>query len=201
MLTVLRPPDLITWDPLYEAWNFYRVDLIHILKKQDEERCNQKPSDGSWSICEVGDHLRVSQSLYAHLLALVKAGKQGEHKEGLVVDYDSIEQNYSGPGLLENPEAVNPAENIKKKELQDLLNKAMEKTEKNLSGFSMEELRAMHFEHPLFGMISMLDWLWVLTLHEGMHVEALKKKLIHLGNDISKKMIVEPYNGNSDSFY
>ncbi|MDH5655972.1 MAG: DinB family protein [Spirochaetia bacterium] len=200
MISLLRPPELVSWEPIYETWNFHRIDLIHMLKKQSDETCNQRPEDGSWSPCEVADHLRVTQSLYANLLALVNAGKKGERLDGINIDYDSIESSYS-PGKLKNPEIVNPAEQIVKSELIQSLNKAMDKTEKNLLKLSMDDLRAIYFEHPMFGNLSMLDWLWALTLHEEMHIDVLKKKLIHQGADLSKKLFVESTDGNAGSFH
>jgi len=133
MLTYLRPLELITWNPLYEAWNFYRMDLIYILKRLGDEGCAEKPADGSWSPCEVADHLRVSQSLYANLLALVHGGKKGERRDDITVDYDFIEKNYAAPGKLKNPEVVNPSKEIIRQDLLKSLNKAMDKVEEYLN--------------------------------------------------------------------
>jgi hypothetical protein len=201
MITFLRPSELITWTPLYEAWNFHRVDLIHILKRLGDEKSAQHPEDGSWSSMEVADHLRITQELFVKLLSLVSGGKRGERKNDIKVDYDSIERDYSGPGKFKNPDAVTPSKEINRVELIKSLNSAMEKVEESLMKIPMEDLQTIYFEHPLCGMISMLDWLWVLTLHEGMHIEALKNKLEKMGADHSHKLLNLKADENADGFH
>ena len=175
MISIPRPDPEKSCNSILDVWNRLREELKSFLESIPRDLWNQKPGDGSWSPAETADHLQVTQALYGTLLLLVSKGKRKEACKEYTLDYDSIENVYEKE-QLKNPEAVDPGENIDPDLLLDNLDKAMEKTKNNLNLLDQNGLFQICFEHPFCGKISMMDWLWVLTLHERHHLEIMKRK-------------------------
>lgn len=172
-----RPDRIESPRTLFEIWLDIRTGLKTLLSGLSEEELNRRPEDGSWSPAQVADHLQSTQSQYGTLLHLVFSGKLGEKGNFPPLDCDAVEREYSRPGQFKNPANVEPDTFIERPILLKKLDKALNRVDKYLEGKGSEELRLYYFDHPLCGMISMLEWLWVLTLHERQHLNFLREKL------------------------
>ena len=56
------------------------------------------------------------------------------------------------------------------------LQKAMDKTEKAISGKTTEQLESRGIPHAIFGGVNLMDWMWIQAYHELRHLNALKRK-------------------------
>ncbi|NBU98775.1 MAG: hypothetical protein EBS19_11300 [Spirochaetia bacterium] len=72
---------------------------------------------------------------------------------------------------------MSPLNNYSLSELTPLLEKSMKKLEENLSGKTKTELEVRGVEHPAFGLLNLFNFLWVMSLHEGLHSFAIKERV------------------------
>ena len=157
-------------------WNEVRQDVLAILNSVPDDSFLKRPLEGGWSASEIGEHLYLTQFGFARIAPAILGGKFGIDIGERDVDYKETFNKSKEPQGIQNPEQVTPSGKMDKKEVIKSLNKAMERMLKNLKGRSADELRTRGMDHALGGLINLLEWLWVLTLHENAHLQVLKKK-------------------------
>jgi len=158
-----------------DAWQEVRQELLRFFESIPDADFAQKPRDGSWSAADIGEHLYLTQFSFARIMPVVLSGKVGQDMGARSVDYDAVYEKIMHVPGMKNPEQVTPSGAWDKQKTLDSLNQAMDRMIKNLRGKTADRLRSRGLEHAL-GEINLLEWLWVLALHEVAHLEKMKKK-------------------------
>lgn len=171
------PPEIQDPQELYLEWEKVRQEAIKIIEKIPAEKFRQRLSDKSWSASELTEHLYLSQFQLARLIKAVLAGKLGQNSDSFPkLDYQRIQIAQAKPKGAKNPKSVGPSGNWEKGDALSSLNKAMNRLKKNMHKKTAAELRYRGFDHPFFGPMNLLDWIWTMILHEKGHLVALSQK-------------------------
>lgn len=177
METPPRPPDITDIAVYTAAWAGVRADFLTALSSRPGDAFQQRPADGSWSAAELAEHLYLTQFLFARSIPNCLGGKLGYDMNTVgPVDYDSIFEKIHRTRGVKNPPRVTPENGWDLDGARAKLDRSRTSMEKNLADKTPEALRSRGYDHPLLGPLSLLDWFWVLTLHENAHYETMKAK-------------------------
>lgn len=161
---------------LLQEWQKIRAEVLAILSKLDDEEFDKAPPDGSWSAAQVAEHLYLTQLFFARALPAVLRGKFGQDVTQGSLDHKEAFKKVSAPQGIRNPDAVSPTGTLDRQKIEASLTDSMARLEKGLKGVTADQLRARGYEHPLHGVVDLLEYLWVLTLHENSHKIAMQRK-------------------------
>ena len=84
------------------------------------------------------------------------------------------------PQGVKNPDQVTPGGTWDREKTLSSLESSRDKMLKGVRGKTPRELSARGMTHAIKGDINLLEWLWVLTLHENSHLQAMEKKFQHV---------------------
>ncbi len=173
---IKKPFEIQTINEYVETWQKLREELIHSLNKVPDSIFTE-PKEG-WSASQIGEHLYLSQYLFAIFIPKVINGTKGYNKEQLnSIPYDDLYEKLSKPySRIKNPDAVTPKNNWDKNTLIENLKKSMELLVKNLKDLDLDILKNRGMMHGIFGPISILDYTYNLIVHELGHLKTLKLK-------------------------
>ncbi|MCB1169423.1 MAG: DinB family protein [Leptospiraceae bacterium] len=162
---------------LLDQWKDFRTQVVDYLKSIPESEFNAAPGEGGWSPSQIAEHLYLTQWNMARAVPAIVAGKVGlSADECATLDYDAYEDQIMQTGNAEAPEIVLPKENWDLATCLENLQKAMDKTEKAISGKTTEQLESRGIPHAIFGGVNLMDWMWIQAYHELRHLNALKRK-------------------------
>lgn len=167
---------------ILDYWATKRTTLTDFLKQLPENELFTPPAAGGWSAGQIADHIMLSQMGVARTVPIVLKGKFGADSDGPDFprrgdrDYAEIRQALARPTGAKNPDPVTPADQKPLEVILAELEKSQSRLEKNTGGKTIEELRARGYEHPFFGQLNLLEWMWTMALHEEMHIQAMLKK-------------------------
>ncbi len=177
MSTLTTPDKIQNIQEYVSAWQIVRKELLDVLGTVAPENF-QKTAVSGWNPSEIAEHLYLTQFNVARVIPVILAGKFGLTREEIpALDYSKSYDQIARPRGVKNPDTVSPTGKMAKDEALESLQKAMDKLIKNTTGKSPDDLRSRGLDHPLLGKLSLLDWLWVMILHEGSHLSALKAKV------------------------
>lgn len=161
---------------ILNIWTGFRKDVLDCLKKTPADKFNQRPETG-WSISEIGEHLYLTEWSFARSVPIAVGGKFGSDTDAQEnLNYREMRAGLTKPRGFKNPDTVSPLSNYTLEQLLPLLEKSHKKLEEVLSKFSKADLQKRGYEHPAFGLLNLFNYSWVLALHEGAHLVALKQK-------------------------
>jgi hypothetical protein len=171
------PTELNSAEEILQIWKTNRKEATDHLTLLNDDELKARP-EGKWSISEVGEHLYISQWNVARMIPAVLSSKigfdVGEQKD---LDFRRMRIGLAKPTGFKNPENFSPLNNYSLSELNPLLEKSMKKLEENLIGKTKSELEVRGVEHPAFGPLNLFNFLWVMSLHEGLHSFAIKDRV------------------------
>ncbi len=177
MIEIPRPPAVKDPAEYTTVWSSVREDVIRILERRPTATFRGRPADGSWSAAELAEHLQLTQFFFARSVPICLRGKFGyDMNPGSAGDYELFFERVSQSRGIKNPAAVGPSGQWDLDTCVEKLNLAQTTMEKNLAGVPIEKLRRRGYEHPIYGPVSLLDWVWILTLHENAHRMTMREK-------------------------
>lgn len=162
-----------------------RRELWDSVKGLSDEVCNQTIEEGKWTIAQVMEHLFLVERAVASQL------KHGIHEEseysfeskslGNILDR-TLKMRVSNPALEPKSE-FQTIESLKIK-----LYKSRQQLEEAVNSLTEEQLnhRGMHL--PIFGMLSLRQWVDYVALHESRHIEQIheiRRALARKKNNVS----------------
>ncbi|MCB1141344.1 MAG: DinB family protein [Leptospiraceae bacterium] len=172
------PTEMAHPDEIVEIWQTNRKQILEILDSISDEDLLKEPEGGGWSISEVLEHIYLSQWNIVRSVPVVLNKKFGmDTDEQPDLDYRKMAIGLSRPSGFKNPEVVAPLNKFKKDELKALLEKSEKKMLDVLKNKTKEDLTKRGMEHPAFGTLNLFNYLWVMSLHEGLHLYAIKKRV------------------------
>jgi uncharacterized damage-inducible protein DinB len=175
------PTELNSSQELEALWKGYRQEVLECINKTPDDKFLARPESGGWSISEIGEHIYLSQWNIVRAIPAILAGKFGvETDEQLDKNYREMRAGLGKPRGFKNPESVSPLSNYSKSQLLPLLEKSEKKLEDGLKSRTKADLQKRGLEHPAFGILNMFNFLWVMSLHENLHLYSLKDKTAKL---------------------
>jgi hypothetical protein len=176
-MSELPRPEAVTDADIYiDAWERSRQAFLALCDTR-QDTFQTRPADGSWSPAEIAEHLQLTQFFYARSIPICLSGKLGYDMHGAdSVNHDRIFGRVARAQGIQNPPRVTPEKNWDLQTARKKLDQSHASMRKNLEAAEIEALRGRGYDHPLHGPASLLDWLWLLTLHEAAHLEAMAAK-------------------------
>ncbi len=169
-------------------WQKARAELIFHLDALSGEIFCKKPADGSWSLAQICDHLYLSQYRFSRIFPAILRGKFGFDQQGkFETDYQTIEQSYQSGKTVQNPPDVTPhekdpqtgefPEDFSIPGMKERLQTSLDLFQKNAQNGNDLDFTTRGLNHPIFGPVSVADFIWILILHEKMHIRKFEQKI------------------------
>jgi hypothetical protein len=162
-----------------------RADLESAACRLPYERWSERPSADAWSVAQVFDHLHLSESGTARLLAkrIARAKEAGlgreRSDESLMQSLDFF-PIVDGPSR-QAPEIVVPRADVRAPEVHDALRRSRADLHAALregDGLALEEVTATH---PALGVINAYQWVLFVGQHEARHTRQVEEIVRRLG--------------------
>jgi len=177
LLNLPRPDKIEGIWQYVNAWKGIRAELERSIQSIPEDVFIQPMADGTWSAAEITEHVAQTQCRFARVIPLILKGRIGMDADGdQQADYALIEKYFQEHRKVKNPDAVTPVKIQGKEKSLEALVEAMALFEKNISGVALSSLQKKAFEHFLFGPINLVEYTWVLAMHENHHTYILRKQ-------------------------
>ncbi|MFN3604930.1 MAG: DinB family protein [Leptonema sp. (in: bacteria)] len=178
-MNIQTPEQIRNIEEYIQQWRTLREDFLHSIG-QISENLFTKPIEKGWSASQISEHLFLSQYLFAIFLPKVLKGVKGYSKNELnSINHQEIIEKLSRPfSGIQNPVVVTPKNYWDKKTAIQNLKKSMQILERNLRNVDIKFLKERGAKHEIFGPISILDFIFILLVHEKGHLEALKEKFL-----------------------
>lgn len=153
-----------------------RKELLASVENLSDEQLNRKLDNENWTIMQVLEHLYLMESKLVKLMNhfLVKAEEELIPEKPIHLAINRT-QRVMSPERFEPADQFIPLDEMKQKlnESRATLFEFVEQT-KNIN------LSKKGFPHPLFGQISIKQWIPLIGYHEKRHleqIEELKRKI------------------------
>ncbi len=161
-----------------------RAELEAVATRLPYERWSDRPSADAWSVAQVFDHLHLSESGTARLLAkriarAKEAGVGQERSSESVMNALDFFPLIDGP-KRQAPEIVVPRADARAPDVHDALRRSRADLHAALrdgEGLALGEVTATH---PALGLINLYQWVLFIGQHEARHtrqVEAIVRAL------------------------
>ena len=145
--------------------------LITTLEQFPAEKFNTIPSEGSWSVGMVADHLLKLEKRINHII--ISPGKRAEREPDEKVDHiRTALENMTVK--LRAPSFLNPVtEPVERDSLLAELRQQKERLLRNAEIQDLTEICA-DFPHNRLGELTRLEWIWFNVYHTDRHIQQLK---------------------------
>ncbi|WP_124727682.1 DinB family protein [Staphylospora marina] len=155
-----------------------RQQLLQTIRSLSHKDLNRRPSDAEWSVAQIAEHLHLVERAVAsqirHGLFEISETPFVERPIETVLDR-SVRVKVPNPALEPKNEPISSDE------LTEKLTRSREQLLEAIKGFTPEDLRRRAFSHPLFGMLSLQQWITFLEYHERRHLEQISETMKKLG--------------------
>lgn len=152
-----------------------REDLLRLVEDLTDEQANRKGIHDGWTIAQVLDHLVRTEQVVAHQILSVKNQEQNrqlikKRPIRLILKRDK-RVSVSLPSLSPNEEfqTLSSLRN-RLRQTRIALIHAMEEV-------GMDQLESKTAEHPIFGIVSLAQYVEIVYLHEQRHMEQITELL------------------------
>ncbi|ASN06658.1 DinB family protein [Virgibacillus necropolis] len=154
-----------------------RAELYNEVNGLSDEELNKKPADDKWSIKQVMEHLFLMEG------AITKAIiNQLENGDEVNADPKPIEATTNRGIKVDAPDYATPNDDFATlDELKLKLTATHQGLIKVEETVDEKELEAKGFPHPLFGQISLMQWIPFVAYHEKRHILQIKEVKEKLG--------------------
>jgi hypothetical protein len=154
-----------------------RAALESAARPLPYERWAERPSEDSWSVAQVFDHLHLSEASVAKLVAkriarAKEAGVGPERSEESVLQSLAFFPVVEGP-RRQAPEIVVPRADARAPEVHDALRRSRADLYAALregDGLALGEITATH---PALGVINLYQWILFIGQHEARHTRQI----------------------------
>ncbi|SIS49084.1 DinB family protein [Salimicrobium flavidum] len=148
-----------------------RKHVWDFINQVTEEEADKKPSEDTWSILEVMEHLYLMEGFIVQKIDDVIKNEEKQPSE-----QKPIERATNRSHKVEAPEALQPKGRFSSiEEAKDGLNKTREATMFLLHNKSEEMLQQYSFRHPSFGDMDLAQWAEFIGWHELRHLGQMKE--------------------------
>jgi uncharacterized damage-inducible protein DinB len=157
----------------HEALAGARNKLINEIVLFNNEEFNERYAPNKWTAAQVCHHLVLTEKIFSKVI--IHGLKKPESNKAENKDISSIMMDRTRK--VPAPEIVEPgSEPMEVRQIIDLLNESRARFLEVLSTIEDESKLAEHSaKHPVYGELSLEQWIDLLYLHEQRHTEQLKE--------------------------
>jgi hypothetical protein len=161
-----------------------RAELEAAASRLPYERWCERPAPESWSLAEVFDHLYLSESSIAKLLArrIAKAKEAGlgpERSDESVMHSLDWFPMVDGPNR-QAPEIVVPRPDARAPEVHEALRRSRADLHAALASGSGLALAEVTATHPVLGVLNVYQWVLSVGQHEARHARQVEEIVARL---------------------
>lgn len=148
-----------------------RSQVLELAETLTDEQLNQKVRDDQWSIMQVMDHLYLMEKNLTNTMK--KVLEDGEEKS---VDDKPIHLTVDRSRKVDAPSYVVPSDEfITLDEMKDKLYKSRQALQQFESQTNEEKRQKKAFPHPVFGLMTVNQWIPFIGYHEERHLDQMKE--------------------------
>ncbi|WP_315906024.1 DinB family protein [Priestia koreensis] len=148
-----------------------RSRVLELAETLTDEQLNQKVRDDQWSIMQVMDHLYLMEKNLTNTMKKVLEG--GEEQS---VDDKPIHLTVDRSRKVDAPSYVVPSDEfITLDEMKDKLYKSRQALQEFEAETNEEKRQKKAFPHPVFGLMTVNQWIPFIGYHEERHLEQMKE--------------------------
>ncbi|MGF9977027.1 DinB family protein [Viridibacillus arvi] len=153
-----------------------RDELLNSVSNLSDEQLNKEVEEGRWTIMQVLHHLHLIEAGVAK--AIQYTLKKGEEQS---VKAKPIELTVDRSTKIKAPSFANPDPRfITLEEMKDKLKESRHALHQVVSNSNKDQLKEKAYPQPIFGLMSLDQWVPFIGYHEKRHIEQieeLKEKL------------------------
>ncbi|WNB91042.1 DinB family protein [Bacillus sp. NEB1478] len=151
--------------------NDVREKLWETVEGFSDEQLNEKVKEDKWSIMQVLDHLYlIEMSITKAINKILKNG------EAVSIQLKPIQNTVDRSIKIEAPPYVVPTENfLTLNTVKEKLKSSRESLLQLVNQTSKEILQEKGFPHPVFGLMSLDQWIPFIGYHEKRHLEQIEE--------------------------
>lgn len=154
-----------------------RKELLAQVEYLTDEVINRQPAEDRWSIKQILQHLYLMEGSVAKTIQIKLAAED----QNITID-KPIQLTVDRSNKIEAPDFVTPT--LEYSTLHDLKSKltATHSTLHNVAENATEDqLAVKSYPHPVFGEMSLTQWIPFVGYHEQRHIEQIKEVKQQLG--------------------
>lgn len=165
---------------IVEALDGRRAELTRAVNEVPTVVRNRRPSEGSWSVAEVLEHLALVEENVANQVRRLVADQRA-HGLGAERDSGSVAQTFDSAFVLDRSrkrvarDAMQPRGDVDAAAAWTRLERARQATQdilRELDGIALGEVNA---PHPALGPLNGYQWFLFLAAHEGRHTAQIRE--------------------------
>ncbi|MCA1029582.1 DinB family protein [Bacillus timonensis] len=148
-----------------------REEILQSVNGLSDEQLNEKHSDDSWSIAQVLDHLVKMERIVTKLI-LAQVKSEGHE----IVDDKPIHLTVDRRRKVKAPDYVLPSNDfVTFEEMKVRLTSSRKAFADVVATLDEEVLNQKSFAHPIFGLMSVRQWIPFVGLHEKRHLAQIEE--------------------------
>jgi hypothetical protein len=149
-----------------------RQEIWQEVELLSDEQLNQKPSPDHWSIAQILEHLYLTELSVAHQMK-----KAAERTDTPIPEAKPIQLTLDRSRRVYVPTpAIEPSVGYKTLDsLKEKLYQSRQVLTCVLQDLTPDQLKRSSMPHPLFGAMSLKQWVEFVGLHEQRHLEQIKE--------------------------
>ncbi|WP_409291467.1 DinB family protein [Peribacillus sp. SCS-37] len=156
----------------------FREELISSVDTLTDEQLNQELEEGRWTIAQVLEHLYLMERTITKRIAAALAKEGGTEPEE-----KPIQLAVNRSRKVDAPEYVTPSSELKTlHELIEKLGESRQELMDVVNGADEAALRNRSLPHPVFGELSLKQWIPFIGYHEKRHLEQIEELKVRLIN-------------------
>ena len=147
-----------------------RNEILKIVSFLTDQQLNTKKEEDSWSIMQVLQHLYLLERVVVKAIHDALASKSEPASEKLI--HLSVDRTRK----VKAPAYLMPSEDfITLEEMKEKLTESRQALTELVSNVNEEELAQKSYPHPVFGPLSLSQWISFIGYHEKRHLAQIEE--------------------------
>lgn len=154
-----------------------RESVLDAVKGLSKEQLHYKPENGGWSIMEITEHMYLMEiNIVGIMMHVMQSGEEIEDTNAPI--QRSVDRSYK----VEAPDQMAPkGEWESYDDISSHLFASRGALQQFLETVDQDLLSKRGFPHPVFGLMSLRQWVEFISYHEERHLNQLDEVLDELG--------------------
>jgi hypothetical protein len=148
-----------------------REELLQSVSGFSDQQLNEGFDNDSWSIMQNLEHLYLMECLVTTSIYNELNNENSQSTDAKPIHYAV---NHSRK--VKAPSILAPSNNfIKLKDIKKKLQESREALTNVVNTISIDSLDQKSFEHPIFGLLSLTQWITFIGFHEKRHLDQIEE--------------------------
>ncbi len=154
-----------------------RQHICDFMDSQDEPLLNEHAHAGQWSMAQVLEHLYLMETaITARMGSVLQQNEPTPPPLSQHSDAPSFRLTPDRSRRIEAPAGLVPADkHMTRQELHTRLSRSRSHLEELLQTADPQQMQQKTMNHPVFGSMTLEEWVEFIGLHEQRHLEQMKE--------------------------